>query len=82
MLETLRGIHSKIGDAANVNGSAVARAIAYLDWANDSVRMLDHRVSAADINRLVLTPGYKRLLSARGSSLAAPPEPRGSCPGW
>lgn len=66
VLETLRGIHSKIGDATNVHGSAVARAIAYLDWANDSVRMLEHRVSAADINRLVLTPGYERLLSATG----------------
>jgi PIN domain len=66
VLETLRGIHSKIGDAVNVHGSAVARAIAYLDWANDSVRMLEHRVSAADINRLVLTPGYERLLSATG----------------
>lgn len=66
MLDTLRGIHSKIGDAANVHGSAVARAIAYLDWVNDSVRMLEHRVSTADINRLILTPGYERLLSATG----------------
>jgi len=66
VLDTLRGIHSKIGDAANVHGSAVARAVAYLDWANGSVRMLEHRVSAADINRLVLTPGYERILSATG----------------
>lgn len=66
VLETLRGIHSKIGDAANIHGSAMARAVAYLDWANASVRMLEHRVSAADIERLVLTPGYERLLSATG----------------
>ena len=66
VLETLRGIHSKIGDAANVQDSAVARATAYLGWANDSVRMLNHRVSAADIGRLVLTPGYERLLTATG----------------
>jgi hypothetical protein len=26
--------------------------------------MLEHRVSAADIGRLVLTPGYERLLTA------------------
>ena len=66
VLETLRGIHSKIGDATNVQDSAVASATAYLGWANDSVRMLEHRVSAADISRLVLTPGYERLLTATG----------------
>ena len=66
VLETLRGIRSKIGDAANVQDSAVARATAYLGWANDSVRMLEHRVSAADIGRIVLTPGYERLLTAAG----------------
>jgi hypothetical protein len=66
VLETPRDIHSKIGDAANVHGSAAVRAIAYLDWVNDSVRMLEHRVSTADIDRLVLTPGYERLLSATG----------------
>lgn len=66
VLETLRDIHSKIGDAANVHGSVAARAIGYLDWANDWVRMLEHRVGAADIDRLVLGPGYERLLSATG----------------
>ena len=44
----------------------MARATAYLRWANDSVRMLEHRVSAADIGRLVLSPGYERLLIATG----------------
>lgn len=66
VLEVLRGIHAKIGDAANVWDSAVARATAYLGWANDSVRMLEHRVSAADIGRLVLTSGYERILTATG----------------
>lgn len=66
VLEVLRGIHGKIGDAANVQVSAVARATAYLGWANDSVRMLEHRVSAADIGRLVLTSGYERILAATG----------------
>lgn len=66
VLEVLRSIHAKIGDAANVRDSAVARATAYLGWANDSVRMLEHRVSAADIDRLVLTSGYERILTATG----------------
>jgi hypothetical protein len=67
VLETLRGIHSTIGNAANVRDSAVARATAYLGWANESERMLRHRVSAADIDRLVLTPGYQRILTATGT---------------
>jgi hypothetical protein len=44
---------------------------AYLDWASDSVRMLEHRVSAADIDRLVLTRGYERLLAAFGTLTGA-----------
>ncbi len=82
VLATLRGIHSKIGDAANVQGSALARAIAYLDWANDSVRMLEHRVSAADIDRLVLTSGYERLLSAAGILTGSDTGTQGVRPGW
>lgn len=66
VLATLRDIHAKIDDAANADGPALARAFAFLDWANESVRMLGHRVSAADIRSLVLTPGYERLLSAVG----------------
>ena len=38
--------------------------IRYLDWAAKAVQMLERLVSAADIDRLVLTCGYERLLSA------------------
>jgi hypothetical protein len=41
--------------------------MAYLEWAVHSVRMLDGRISAADMSRLVLTSGYDRLLSAAGN---------------
>jgi len=51
VLDTLRDLHATIGDAADVHGFAVARAVAYLDWANEAVRMLEHRVSADDIDR-------------------------------
>lgn len=43
----------------------------HLEWAVDSVRMLEGRISAADVSRLVLTPGYDGLLSAAGSLAGA-----------
>lgn len=71
VLDTLRKIESA---ALNVNGGSgfhVSQAYnhltSYLEWATNAVRMLEHRVSAADIDRLVLTPGYERLLSAAAS---------------
>ena len=50
-----------------MHGPAQARLAAYLEWATNSIRMLEHRVSAADIDRLVLARGYDRLLAAAGS---------------
>lgn len=67
VLRTLRNIQSAAQDAGNVHGPAQARLAAYLEWATNSIRMLEHRVSAADIDRLVLARGYDRLLAAAGS---------------
>lgn len=64
--DTLRRLSSKALDASNVH-VASDRLWAYLQWVTDSVRMLQHRVSAADIDRLITTSGYERLLSAAGS---------------
>lgn len=66
MLSTLRQLASDAQDAGNTN-RAYNRLTAYLEWATNSVRMLEHRVIPADIDRLVLTRGYERLLSAAGS---------------
>jgi hypothetical protein len=67
VLRTLRDIQSAAQNAGNAHGPAQARLAAYLEWATNSIRMLEHRVSAADINGLVLTRSYDRLLAAAGS---------------
>ena len=48
----------------NAHGPAQARFTAYLEWVSNAIRMLENRLSEADINRLILTAGYERLLSA------------------
>ena len=49
-------------------GSGTAgRLTGYLEWATKSARMLHNRISAADIDRLIFTRGYDRLLAAAGS---------------
>lgn len=58
---------SEAQDSSNPSGPAHDRLTAYLAWATNAVLMLEHRISAADIDRLVLTRGYKRLLSVAGS---------------
>jgi hypothetical protein len=71
VLKTLRELASDAADASNTHGPGYDRLNAYLEWATGSIRMLEGRVSAADIGRLVLTPGYGRLLSVGGSRIAA-----------
>ena len=71
VLSALRDIASKVHDAGNAHGPAHARVTAYLEWATNSVRMLERRVSAADIDRLVLTRGYERLLATAGTLTGA-----------
>jgi hypothetical protein len=67
VLKTLREIESAAGDVGNTSGTANDRLLAYLKWATDSARMLGSRLRPADIDRLVLTRGYERLLTAAGN---------------
>jgi hypothetical protein len=67
VFRTLRDIQSVVQNVGNVHGQAYDRLVAYLEWANNSVRMLEHRLSSADIDHLVLTRGYDRLLAATGT---------------
>ena len=71
VLKTLREIASAAIDAGNTRGLAYERLAAHLQWVTNSVRMLEGRITAADLNHLVLTPGYDRLLSAAGSLAGA-----------
>jgi hypothetical protein len=65
VLRTLRGIQSAVQDAGKAHGPAHSRLTACPEWATDSFRMLEHRVSTADIDRLVLTRGYCRLVTSK-----------------
>jgi hypothetical protein len=49
------------------NAGAAGRLTGYLEWAARSAPMLHNRIKAADIDRLILTRGYDRLLAAAGS---------------
>jgi hypothetical protein len=40
------------------------RLVAYLTWATDSARLLEHQLTPADVRQLIFTPGYERLLSS------------------
>jgi hypothetical protein len=69
LLKTLREIH----DAAyNLRGGggpgpAQSRLTAYIEWATLAVQQLGNQITSTDLERLVLTRGYERLLSALGS---------------
>jgi hypothetical protein len=67
LLKVLRDTEAAAADAGNVGGTASDRLLAYLQWVNASVRMLSSRITPADVDRLVLTRGYERLLAAAGS---------------
>jgi hypothetical protein len=40
---------------------------AYLEWVTNTVRQLGNQLSPADLDRLVLTRGYDRLLATAGA---------------
>jgi hypothetical protein len=65
----LNTVHTDVGNLAGGggNGSAQDRVAAYLEWVTNSVRQLSNQISAADLDRLVLTRGYDRLLATAGT---------------
>jgi hypothetical protein len=68
VLEVLTHIRAEADNATGPgNSGAAGRLTGYLEWATRSARMLHNRIKAADIDRLILTRGYDRLLAAVGS---------------
>jgi PIN domain-containing protein len=67
LLADLRGLHRLVRDARD--RGQPAPLYAYFDWVTDAVRVLQHQISAADLDRLVLTRRYELLLAAAGTSL-------------
>jgi hypothetical protein len=69
--KTLRELHEALVILQNSGASsAEGRFAEYLEWAALAVRRLGRQISAADLDRLVLTPGYARLLSYVGTQRA------------
>jgi hypothetical protein len=68
VLDVITRIRAEADNATGPgNAGAAGRLAGYLEWAARSARMLHNRVKAADIDRLILTRGYDRLLAAVGS---------------
>jgi hypothetical protein len=65
----LQGLLDRHNELVSLRGGGGPRGAgdrirSYLEWVTNPVRHLTYQVSAADIDRLVLTPGYDRLLAA------------------
>jgi hypothetical protein len=70
LLGLLRSMHSRVFNLRSggpPGSTAYGWLLAYLDWTSEAVRMLGNQISPADLDRLVLTKSYERLLSGVGS---------------
>jgi PIN domain len=65
----LGDVHTAVSNLRSGGGPGTAqdRLARYLEWVTSTVQQLGGQVSAADLDRLVLTRGYDRLLSAAGT---------------
>lgn len=59
--DTLRRVTFDVGNLGG--GTAFDRLLAYLTWASDAAQALGSVISAGDVNRLVWTRNYDRLLT-------------------
>ena len=66
LLQTLRDRHTELVNLRGGGGPGAAqdRIRGYLEWVTNAVRHLTYQVSGEDVDRLVLTRGYDRLLAA------------------
>jgi hypothetical protein len=69
LLKTLREVHTAVYNLRGGGGPGTAqgRIASYLEWVTNAVQHLGSQISAADLDRLVLTRTYDRLLSAAGT---------------
>lgn len=66
--QALRDVGTELGNTwSGHHGSAWSKLGAYLEWTTRAVNQLSGRISPADVDRLVLTPGYGRLLAGLGT---------------
>jgi hypothetical protein len=67
LLNTFREVHNAAYNLRGRGGPAHDRLTEYIEWATLTVQRLSSQIKAADLDRLVLTRGYERLLSGFGS---------------
>jgi len=69
LLRTFREVHTAVYNLRGGGGPGTAqgRVAGYLEWVTNAVQQLGSQISAADLDRLVLTRTYDRLLSAAGT---------------
>jgi hypothetical protein len=67
LLKTLREVHTAAYNLRAGPGPAYDRLTSYIEWATLTAQQLGNQITAADLDRLVLTRGYERLLSGFGS---------------
>jgi rRNA-processing protein FCF1 len=68
-------LRAALSDVVNLRGgggpdTAYGRLLAYLEWAASTTHRLGNQISSADLDRLVLTRGYERLLAGIGNMTA------------
>jgi hypothetical protein len=68
VIDTLARIRGEADNAMGPgNAGTAGRLTGYLEWAGRSASMLRNRIKATDIDRVIVTRGYDRLLTAMGS---------------
>jgi hypothetical protein len=69
-----KSLHQLWTEATNIrngtDGSGFQQLARYLNWASGVVRVLASQLKPAEIDRLILTRGYDRLLTLAGPSSA------------
>jgi hypothetical protein len=68
LLDILGRLHTQVSNLRSSGGAnAYECLLSYLEWTDAAVRMLSNQISSADLERLVLTKGYERLLAGIGN---------------
>ena len=68
LLDILGQVHTRAFNLRSGGGpNAYGWLLSYLEWTDEAVRMLGSQISSADLERLVLTKSYERLLTGIGN---------------
>lgn len=68
----LRDAHMSLGNTRGSAHDPVDRIAAHARWASETARQLRHRVHPDDVQRLIFTPGFTRLLTLLAGATSQP----------